>query len=250
MVRRGSSEAAQRTAGAFCFDNTLGGSLPILSTLRSVLRTGDKLKHIECAISGSMNWLTSALLTGIKFSEAVQKAEELNYTEQDPLEDLAGIDMARKAIVLAKQLGFHITLDQIELEPIVPVDFLQQYVQWKQGKKTSTKFPEPAALVATLQGKDDEVAKALKKQSKTGRLRYVTKLTLGDAGISCSIKPCLMSSEHPLYIMNGTELFTAFTLVRQQNPLVMRGAQGAGKASSAGILNDVLKITQRWNPHR
>ena len=72
--------------GCFIFDNTIGGALPILSTLRSLLRTGDRLRFFECCLSGSMNWLSTELAMGVKLSEAVKNAMEQRFTESDPLE--------------------------------------------------------------------------------------------------------------------------------------------------------------------
>jgi aspartokinase/homoserine dehydrogenase 1 len=118
LSRRGSSDQLVRianTQGSFCFDNCIGGGLPILSTLRSMLRTGDKLQHVEAALSGSMNFLTSELVKGEAFSDAVQKAMEQRFTELNPLEDLSGVDIARKAIALCKLLGFHLTMHDIEV---------------------------------------------------------------------------------------------------------------------------------------
>jgi len=238
--------------GYFYFDNTVGGSLPILSTLRAMLRTGDSLREVECALSGSVNAITNSLVDADKdtpFSEAVSTVQNKPLTESNPLEDLAGIDMARKMTVLARQLGYQLAMEDIELEPIVPLDFVTSYLRLKQhGEAPQAELPAPSDLVKILKERDDEVAAWIKQFSGTGRLRYVAKLSLGGAedpaAIKCSIKPTSVDQDHFLYRMSGTELCISFKLARQVNPLVMRGAAGAGSASSAGILNDVLKITQ------
>ena len=118
----------------------------------------------------------------------------------------------------------------------------------QEGNGDGGPFPGPEELIDFLKTKDTEVAQFLAASSKDGgRLRYITKMSLGaEGGISCSIKPVFVPPTHQIYNMTGTELYTSFAMERQQNALVMRGAQGAGKQCTAGILNDVLKITQRW----
>lgn len=198
-----------------------------------------------------MNWVSSELAKGVKFSDAVAAAVQQRFTEQDPLEDLSGIEMCRKAIVLGNQFGVHLTLQDIDLEPIVPLDMLQKYMDHKREepetpvKPTASQgFPTPAKLIAALKKEDPKVAKFI--AAGDGRLRYVMQFTLGEAsGVKCSIKPEVVGEDHPLYRMTGTEIYTAFTLERQPYPIIMRGAQGAGSESSSGILNDILKIAQR-----
>jgi len=146
------------------------------------------------------------------------------------------------------------SLQDIDLEPIVPLTMLENYIQHKRSLEpetpakpsASTGYPTPANLFEALKKEDETVAKFIAEGD--GRLRYVLQFTLaaeGSGGVKCRIKPDFFGEDHALHRMTGTEIYTAFTLERQAYPIIMRGAQGAGSESSTGILNDILKIAQR-----
>ena len=115
-------EASRRKHRFLLYEVTVGAGLPVIGTLRDLLDSGDRLESIEGCFSGTLNYLCAALDGGGKFSEAVARAREMGYTEPDPREDLAGQDVARKALILAREAGQEIEPEAVRLEPFCPID--------------------------------------------------------------------------------------------------------------------------------
>ena len=102
------------------YEATCGAGLPVISTLRSLLDTGDEVLAIEGALSGTLGAIFSSIAGGSTFSTAVRDAKEQGFTEPDPRDDLSGLDVARKALILARTIGRRIDLDEVEVESLVP----------------------------------------------------------------------------------------------------------------------------------
>ena len=113
-----------------------GAGLPLLYTLQDLINTGDKILRIQGCLSGTLGILCSRMDEGVPFSRAVSEAMALGYTEPDPRDDLSGIDVARKALIIARELGRSLELSQIRLTPMLPPEVLQD-----QNRRV---VPEPA----------------------------------------------------------------------------------------------------------
>src|SRR3954468_7612074 len=109
--------------GHLRYEATCGAGLPVISTLRSLLDSGDELIEIVGALSGTLGAIFTELGNGSSFSAAVRSAKEQGFTEPDPRDDLSGLDVARKALILARTLGRNVDLDQIEIENLVPPEY-------------------------------------------------------------------------------------------------------------------------------
>jgi homoserine O-acetyltransferase/O-succinyltransferase len=213
------------------YETTVGASLPVLRTLSDMVRTGDQVRCIEGALSGSLGFLCEQLSQGTALSRAVRLAREHGYTEPHPREDLLGLDVARKALILARELGLPASLEDIEVEPFVPRHVLEE--------------EDVERFLAALEGWDRKFASRLEGLRAEGRvLRYLARIEPPPApGQRPVLKagPVAVPPEHPAAGLRGAEALVAFTTSRHVAwPLIVRGAGAGGGVTAAGVLAGIL----------
>src|SRR5262249_30188456 len=205
------------------YEVSVGAGLPILGTLRDLLDTGDELQSIEGCLSGTLNFLSTGLDSGKSFSELLARASELGYTEPDPRDDLGGMDVARKALILAREGGMVIEPEQVRVEPFCATD----------GRV------DAATFLATSSKMNTEMSGLWKTAAAKGRrLRYVASV---DGGCTAALKE--VPADSPLGRLSGPENIFVFRTKRySSNPMVVSGP-GAGPAvTAAGAFADILKV--------
>jgi len=207
------------------YEATAGAGLPVLDTIAKLQSAGDKIEMILGCFSGTLGYLMTALEDGVAFSEAVRKAWELGYTEPDPRDDLSGKDVARKALILARTLGYRAEPDEIKLEPLFHDD----------GAHADAR-----AFVASLGALDDAYRERIERARQSGKvLRYVAKIR--SRAISVGIEAVPATS--PLAHLRGTDNQVAIYSKRYKtNPLVVTGPGAGAKVTAAGVLNDIVAI--------
>jgi len=206
-------------------ETTVGAGLPIIDTYYKLVEARDRVHRIDGCTSGTLGFLLSEIGRGRKFSESLRKAMEKGYTEPDPRDDLSGMDVARKALILGRLVGFEGELEHIELESLVP--------------PAARKLPLRDFL-ARLEDFDESWEKRAREARDAGRvLRYVASVTRRRVEVGLQA----VESTSPFAALNGTDNQVAFTTMRYQtNPLVITGP-GAGPAvTAAGVLNDILAL--------
>ena len=219
---------ARRSGRRILSEATVGAGLPVLDTLNKLIEAGDEVLAIEGCPSGTLGFLFGEIGRGERFSDALAQAMEKRYTESDPRVDLSGLDVARKALILARAIGFRGELDDVAVESLVP--------------------PHLAALplegfLLRVQELDREWATRANDARRKGRvLRYRAHVT--PTSIAVGLVPVRLTE--PLGTLNGTDnQFTFITNRYRQQPLVITGP-GAGPAvTAAGVLNDLLRL-ERW----
>ncbi|MCR4743423.1 MAG: bifunctional aspartate kinase/homoserine dehydrogenase I [Treponema sp.] len=217
----------------FLYETNVGAGLPIIDTLQNLYKSGDKLESFNGIMSGSLSYIFGKLDEGLSFSKAVLEAKELRYTEPDPRDDLEGKDVARKALIIARESGYDIELSDIEMIPIFPDSFdasgsVEEFLK---------KLPEV----------DDYFAKkmaALKKENKVLRMGASIK----DGKVSVGVLE--VGPEDPLYgVRGGENAFVFYTERYQPIPLTVRGYGAGAGVTAAGVFGDILR-TVSFNPER
>ncbi len=204
---------------------TVGAGLPIMDTYAKLVGSGDRVQRIEGCPSGTLGYLFGELGRGRRFSQALRGAIAKGYPEPDPREDLSGMDVARKALILGRLLGFPGELKDIAVESLVP-----------PGAERLT----PQEFLARLEEYDAPWTRRLAlARRRGGALRYRAIVTRRRIRVGLVV----VDASSPMASLNGTDNQFIFTTTRyRKNPLVITGP-GAGPAVTAGgILNDVLKL--------
>jgi len=219
-------EALARALGRrILFEATVGAGLPILDTHRKLAESGDKVLKIEGCLSGTLGFLLTEIGRGKPFSAALRKAMAKGFTEPDPRDDLSGVDVGRKALILGRLLGFTGEPGDVEVESLV--------------SEASRALPL-ATFLERLEDLDPEWNQRLAAaRTKGGQLRYVASVTKNKISVGLKI----VDGGSPFAGLKGSDNQVAFTTARyKENPLVITGP-GAGPAvTAAGVLNDILGL--------
>ncbi len=204
---------------------TVGAGLPVMDSFAKLVETGDRVLKIEGCTSGTLGFLLSEIGRGAPYSDTVRAAMREGFTEPDPRDDLSGMDVARKALILARLMGFRGELADVAVESLVP--------------KALAAMPL-ARFLATLEQQDAAWAARLADAQRQHRvLRYVLTATARRVQVGLRAVPL----SHPLASLRGTDNQVVFTTRRyREHPLVITGP-GAGPAvTAAGVLNDILQL--------
>ncbi len=218
---------AARKSARFRYEATVGAGLPVISTLRDLLDTGDEILEIEGMFSGTLAYLFNRFDGQLAFSKLVNEAKQLGYTEPDPRDDLSGKDVARKLVILARETGLAMTLDDVEVESLVPEPLRGADVATFMARLPEFDHPMLARLQAA--------------QAQNAVLRYVAKLDLtrGKAVVALQTLP----NTHAFAHVALTDNIVQFKTKRYaSNPLIVRGPGAGPEVTAAGVFADVLRI--------
>lgn len=231
-------ESARRAHRAYHYETTVGASLPILDTLMGMVQTGDKIRQIDGSLSGTLGYLCCKLMDGALLSEAVREAHSLGYTEPHPKDDLSGTDAARKALILARELGVSLEYEDVRVEPLVPSELLAE-------EDLERFFKGLESYDATMKAKIEAM------KAKGESLRYLARIVPDAERSEClSVGPFGVDAEHAATRLRGTQSFMAFFTERYAaDPLIVQGAGAGGPVTAAGVLADVLKIGLHLRGH-
>jgi aspartokinase/homoserine dehydrogenase 1 len=219
-------EAASASGARFRYEATVGAGLPVISTLRDLLDTGDAVVSVEGIFSGTLAWLFNKYDGSVPFSQLVTEARGLGYTEPDPRDDLSGTDVARKLVILTREAGRELALEDVQVESLVPASLRQASVD-----------DFMARLGEVDAGFDAQLAKA---RAAGNVLRYVAKL---DAEGRASVGLVELPAAHAFGNLRLTDNIVQFTTRRYcDNPLIVQGPGAGPEVTAAGVFADVLRV--------
>ena len=223
-------EAATRNFRKFLYETNVAAGLPFIDTLQGLIRSGDELQTFEGILSGSLSMIFGLIEDGVPMSQAVARAMELGYTEPDPRDDLSGMDVARKLLIVAREVGLELELDDIQVEAVVPMD--------------EVAHAERSELIDALRALDAGFAERTAEAAREEKvLRYVARLENGRCRVT--IEPVARSK--PLgAVRDGENALVIHTLYYQPIPMVLRGYGAGAAVTAAGVFGDLLRTV--WRP--
>ncbi len=215
---------AERRGALWRYETNVGAGLPIISTLSDLIHSGDRVLRIEGVLSGTLSFLFNHFTEGCRFSEIVNEARQRGLTEPDPREDLSGADVRRKVLILAREVGLPLELDDIPVAPLLPAICYEA--------------PSVEAFMKELRQHDDYFEALRAEAAQQGRiLRWVACVEDGKASVGLQ----RVGPEHPFYGLNGSDNMVVFTTERYfERPLVVRGPGAGAEVTAAGVFAEVI----------
>lgn len=210
----------------FLFETNVGAGLPIIDTLKNLIASGDRVHKIQAVLSGSLNFVFNNFNGETTFHDVVAQAQKEGYTEPDPKIDLSGVDVARKILILARESGFEMELNDIDNNSFLTQDSL------------STTDNE--SFYKSLIENESHFQQIFKEATdKNSRLKYVAEFVDGKANVGLQhIEP-----SHPFYNLEGSDNIVLFYTDRYpQQPLIIKGAGAGAEVTASGIFADVIRI--------
>jgi bifunctional aspartokinase / homoserine dehydrogenase 1 len=216
----------------FLYEANVGAGLPIMSTLRDLVASGDVIEKVEGIFSGTLSYLFNAFDGSVPFSTIVKQAHQMGLTEPDPRDDLSGQDVARKLLILARQTGSTMEIGDVRVESLVPPRL--------------ARASSPSGFIMAYAAEDAAMERRLEKARSRGAvLRYVG--TLAGTRASAGIKE--FPRDHPIATTKGSDNIIAFTTTRySKTPLVVQGPGAGADVTAMGVFSDVLKLLH-YLPH-
>lgn len=211
----------------FLYEATVGAGLPVIQTLQDLVTTGDTIRNISGIFSGTLAYLFNVYDGSRSFSDIVREAKSLGYTEPDPRDDLSGMDVARKAVILAREAGLELELADIEVESLAPEALANASVE--EFLERLPDFDTPMAERVAAAQKNDRV------------LRYVAHVDVDGAAAKVSLEE--FDHSHPFANISLTDNIVQFVTRRySDNPLIVRGPGAGPDVTAAGIFADLLRL--------
>lgn len=217
---------SRKFGSPYLFETNVGAGLPIIDTLNNLIASGDQIIKIQAVLSGSLNFVFNNFKAGASFHDVVLEAQQQGYTEPDPKIDLSGIDVARKILILARESGMSIELDEIENEAFLP----QECLDTKDNK----------SFFKSLIQYSGHFEKMLENAEKEGaKMKYVAQLENGKAKVGIQ----LVKEGHDFYNLEGSDNIILFYTNRyKEQPLIVKGAGAGADVTASGIFADIIRI--------
>lgn len=210
----------------YLYETNVGAALPVISTLRDLVNSGDKIIRIEAVLSGTLSFIFNTFDATKKFSEVVKEAKFKGFTEPDPREDLSCSDVARKILILTRECGYAMESTDIAIHGFIP--------------ENCAKAPSVEEFFIELEKSDAYFEEMRANAAKEGKvLRCIAKFENGKADIALQA----VGREHPFYQLSGSDNIIAFTTARYpERPLLVKGAGAGAEVTAAGVFADMIRI--------
>ena len=218
-------ETALRRGVKFLYETNVGAGLPILSTIKDLCNSGDKILKIEAVLSGTLNFIFNEISADVPFSETVKRAKAEGYSEPDPRIDLSGKDVIRKLVILTREAGYKVEQEDVEKNLFIPSGFFNGTVEefWKN-------LP---TLDAGFEKKREEL------QNEGKRWRFVAKMNHGKTSVSLEA----VGQQHPFYMLEGSNNVVLLTTERyHEYPMQIKGYGAGAGVTAAGVFANIMSI--------
>ena len=209
----------------FLFETNVGAGLPIIGTINDLRNSGDRILKMEAVVSGTLNFIFNNLSEDITFSQAVRMAKEQGFSEPDPRMDLSGTDVIRKLVILSREAGYEVNMDDVQANLFIPQSFFECSLDefW-------AKLPE-------LDAKFEADRKRLMEEDK--RWRFVA---VNDHG-KCSVSLREIPMRHSFYVLDGSNNIILLTTERyNKHPMLIQGYGAGAEVTAAGVFADIMSI--------
>ena len=209
----------------YLFETNVGAGLPVIGTIGSLINSGDKIERIEAVLSGTLNFIFNKIAADVPFSETIRMAKEEGFSEPDPRIDLSGKDVMRKLVILSREAGYRLNLDDIEARTFVPQEYFDGTLDdfWKNLPQLDADF--------------ETKRQRLEKEGK--RWRFVAKLEDGKGSVSLQE----VDSQHPFYNLEGSNNIIMLTTERyHDHPMIVKGYGAGASVTAAGVFSDILLV--------
>lgn len=223
----------QKRGVRYLYETNVGAGLPVIGTLNDLLNSGDKILKIEAVLSGSLSFVFNSLAPDKKFSDIVKEAMQKGFTEPDPRVDLSGADFARKLVILARECGIALEIEDVQVDPI-----LQEHY-FSSG--------DVDEFLQKLPSEDQRFTELADKALQSGKLRrFIGVIEDGKA----AIKLLDVDNTNPFYNLSGSDNLISFTTNRyKERPLVVKGPGAGAEVTAAGVFSEIITISssgQSW----
>ncbi|WP_414674566.1 homoserine dehydrogenase [Luteibacter sp.] len=217
--------AADASGAHLYYEGTVGAGLPVVQTLRDLIDTGDELTAVEGMLSGTLAWLFNRFDGSVPFSALVREAHAMGYTEPDPRDDLSGMDVARKVVILAREAGVALSLDDVAVRSLIPAELADA---------------SRDDFMANLHLMDAPMAALLAEaRSAGGVLRHVARLD----GRQASVGVQAIEADHAFAHARLTDNVLRFATRRYcDNALVVQGPGAGPEVTAAAVFTDLLRV--------
>ena len=210
----------------FLYETNVGAGLPVINTLQGLISSGDRFEKIEGVLSGTLSYIFNNFKAGVKFADIVQEAKVKGYTEPDPREDLSGMDVARKILILGREIGLRLEPEDVTIEKLLPENC-------EKAPTVDDFFKELEVSNAYFEAMVNEA------EAKGEVLRFIA--TLENNKINIGVKS--IGKTHPFYMMDGADNVISFTTKRYHDrPLVIKGPGAGAEVTASGVFADIVAI--------
>jgi aspartokinase/homoserine dehydrogenase 1 len=209
----------------FNFETNVAAGLPVISTINDLIKSGDNILKLEAVVSGTLNYIFNTMSKEISFSQAIRMAKEEGYSEPDPRLDLSGTDVKRKLLILARESGYQLEEEEIDVKPFLPESLFEgsEEAFWEGVEKL-----------------DDEFESRRQKMEKEGlKWRYLANLEEGKGSMGL----VEVDSSHPVWPLEASNNIILITTDRYRElPLIVKGYGAGAEVTAAGVFADIIRV--------